>query len=181
MFEYTVKYGERGECLMKHSLTEQMVLQQLGISDFRHMTKDKIVSFASMLPQMDSEVAQKALDQFPDFARMTLEALQEYKQVLDKASDSNSSSQKQCMDIYNRIIDSLQDCLSKDSLTFEEKKYYIEQMKEIAQMAEKKDSENKHFNWGMLAVGAAALVSAIGLAASVLGSNSDFHFPSNKS
>lgn len=47
---------------MNRILTEQNVLNKLGISDFRHMAKDKIVKFASMLPYMDPEVAEKALE-----------------------------------------------------------------------------------------------------------------------
>lgn len=50
---------------MRYNLSEKKVLKKLGIEDFRHMTKDKIVQFASMLPQMDPEVAKKALEQFP--------------------------------------------------------------------------------------------------------------------
>ena len=55
---------------MKRTISEQKVLKKLGISDFRHMTKDKIVTFASMLPYMDPEVAKKALDQFPSFKEL---------------------------------------------------------------------------------------------------------------
>ena len=33
---------------MQRSIKEQKILKKLGISDFRHMTKDKIVKFASM-------------------------------------------------------------------------------------------------------------------------------------
>ena len=33
---------------MKYTISEKKVLKKLGISDFRHMTKDKIVKFANM-------------------------------------------------------------------------------------------------------------------------------------
>ena len=52
---------------MQRTISEQQVLQRLGIQDFRHMTKDKIMRFATMLPYMDPEVAKKALEQFPAF------------------------------------------------------------------------------------------------------------------
>ena len=58
---------------MSKTLTEQKVLKKLGIPDFRHMTKDKVVRFASMLPKMNPEVAKKALEQFPEFAASTKE------------------------------------------------------------------------------------------------------------
>ena len=44
---------------MGKTLTEIQVLDKMGIPDFRHMTKDKVMSFATMLPQMDPEVAKK--------------------------------------------------------------------------------------------------------------------------
>ena len=34
---------------MARSLTEQKVLKKLGIDDFRHLTKDKVITMASML------------------------------------------------------------------------------------------------------------------------------------
>lgn len=59
--------------MMKRTLSEKKVLKKLGIPDFRHMTKDKVVEFASMLSRMDPEVAKKALEQFPEYAKNVLE------------------------------------------------------------------------------------------------------------
>ena len=58
---------------MSKQLTEQQVLQALNIPDFRHLSKDKVISFASMLTDMEPEVAMKALEQFPEFAKTILE------------------------------------------------------------------------------------------------------------
>lgn len=44
---------------MGRSLTEQKVLKKLGIEDFRHLTKDKVIKMASMIDKMDPEVAKK--------------------------------------------------------------------------------------------------------------------------
>lgn len=52
---------------MQRTISEQRVLKQLGITDFRHMTKGKVVRFASMLSYMDLDVAKKVLEQFPAF------------------------------------------------------------------------------------------------------------------
>lgn len=78
---------------MKRTLTEQKVLKKLGISDFRHMTKDKIVKFASMLPYMDPEVAKKALDQFPAFKELVSQLVVEYKAIVEKVLAENTASQ----------------------------------------------------------------------------------------
>lgn len=164
---------------MSKKLTEAQVLKALNIPDFRHITKDKVISFASMLNTMEPEVAKKALDQFPEFARLALSVLQEYKGVIEKAQDSTSASAKQCLELYNEVIQALKACLAKEHIPFEEKKYYIDNMMEIAKMAEAKDSEGKQFNWKILGYGAAAVIFIAGAGAAILGGN--IHFPSNKS
>ena len=64
---------------MKYTLSEKKVLKKLGIPDFRHMTKDKVMSFATMLPYMDPEVAKKALEQFPSFKDLAGDMVTQYK------------------------------------------------------------------------------------------------------
>lgn len=49
-------------------ISEQRVLNELNIEDWRHLSKDKIMAFASELPYMDPEVAKAAIAQFPKFA-----------------------------------------------------------------------------------------------------------------
>ena len=69
---------------MGRSLTEAQVLKKLDIVDFRHLTKEKVMSMATMLDKMDPEVAKKALEQFPEFASTMRQILSEYKQSLDE-------------------------------------------------------------------------------------------------
>ena len=54
-------------------------------------------------------------------------------------------------------------------------------MMEVAKMAEAKDTEGKQFNWKIVGSAAAAVVVVLGIGASLLGGNSDFHLPSRKS
>lgn len=166
---------------MSKQLSEVQVLKALDIPDFRHITKDKVMSFASMLNNMEPEVAQRALEQFPEFAHMALEALQDYKGIVEKAQDNAAASSKQCLELYNEVIQALKACLSKEDIPFEEKKYYIEKMMEVAKMAEAKDTEGKQFNWKIVGSAAAAVVVVLGIGASLHGGNSDFHLPSRKS
>lgn len=46
---------------MKRTLSEQKVLKQLKIDNFRQLSKDTVMKFASSINQMDPEVAKKAL------------------------------------------------------------------------------------------------------------------------
>lgn len=152
-------------------MNEQMVLKKLDITDFRHLTKDKVIKMASMLDKMNPEVTKKALEQFPEFANTTKEMLSEYKDSLDKGLESNNESVKAVYDTYNSVIASLQKELDKDDLSFEQRKYIIEQMKEIAEKVYKKDTENKRFIAGMATLATVVVGGGIAILASVLGGN----------
>ena len=156
---------------MKRALTEQKVLKKLGIPDFRHLTKDKVLVMASMLDKMDPEVAKKALEQFPDFASTAKDVLANVKETLDKSLEENGASVHSYYDTCNSVIQSLQKQLENKNLSFEDKKYIIEQMVYITNQMGSKDSENKKFlaTIALMALGAAgAIVFTLG---SVLGSN----------
>ena len=156
---------------MTRTLSEKKVLKKLGISDFRHMTKDKIVKFASMLPYMDPEVAKKALEQFPAFKDLASDLVTQYKGIVDKAIDGNEISQKAFYDACNSIIQSLQKELEDDDITSEEKERIEDKMIKVAQMIGEKDSENKGFLLKCLAIGGFVVTAIGGVAAAILGSN----------
>lgn len=157
---------------MKKNLTEQQVLKKLDIPDFRHLSKDKVMKFASMLPNMDPEVAKKALEQFPEFAKTSKEMLVDYKEILEKGMASNDESIKSCYDVSKMIIESLQKELDKENLTFEERKYIIDEMVKVSNMVNEKDTENKKFLFGLAMVAGTVITTAIGVVASTLGSSS---------
>ena len=101
---------------MRKPLTEQKVLKKLGIEDFRHLSKDKVIMMASMLDRMEPEVAKKAIEQFPQFSDTMKELLLDYKNVLDKALDENTESVNSFYESCNITISSLQKILEKDDL-----------------------------------------------------------------
>ena len=58
------------------------------------------VEFASMLSRMDPEVAKKALEQFPEYAKSVLEIVGIYKEELDEMVASNNQSIQGVYDGY---------------------------------------------------------------------------------
>jgi hypothetical protein len=157
---------------MARQLTEKQVLKKLDIPDFRHMTKAKVMQFASMLPYMNPEVAKKALEQFPEFAQRATEITAQYKEIIEKGFESNDSSVQAFYETCNAIVESLQKELDKADLTVEEKKYIIDKMTEVARMMGEKDTENKKFLRNMAILFGTTVVAVVVAAASVLGSNS---------
>ncbi len=162
---------------MSKTITEQKVLNKLDIPDFRHMTKDKVMSFASMLPDMDPEVAKKALEQFPEFAKTILEITKNYKETLEKGLEENAASTKVCYNACNAIIESLQKLLEKEDLSYEERKDITDKMIEVSKMMSDKDSENKNFTLKVLAIAGLATAVVSGGVVAVLGGKTNINLP----
>ncbi|WP_297960573.1 hypothetical protein [uncultured Ruminococcus sp.] len=157
---------------MKRTIKEKKVLKKLGIPDFRHMTKDKIIKFATMLPYMDPLVAKAALEQFPEFKDMACNIIFQFKESMDTALQHNDKSQDEFYLTCNRIIDSLEKELEKENISSEERDRIEDKMIMIAKMKGEKDTENKKFISRIL-LGGAGLATFFGVAAaSLLGGNS---------
>ena len=156
---------------MSKMLAERQVLKKLKIPDFRHLNKEKMIPFVSLVPRMDPETVKKALEQFPDFASVSLNVLQEYKGILEQASRDNAENTKACNDAYYRVMDSLQEKLEKDDLSFEEKKYFCEQLKIVADAINAKDTENKQFLFATIALAGGLSLAAIKVLGSILGAD----------
>ena len=157
--------------MAKRTLSEKQVLKKLGIKDFRHMTKDKVVKFATMLPYMDPEVAKAALEQFPTFKELATDLVAQYKEILEKAFDKNEESQKAFYDACNEVIHSLQKELEDTDITPEERDRIEDKMIHVAVMIGEKDSENKKFLLKILSYLGIGILFIFGIGASLLGSN----------
>ena len=141
---------------MARPYTEQQVLKKLDIPDFRHLTKEKVIAFATMVPKS---------------ASTSLDVLKEYRSVIQEAMEDDRESMRSCYDMYNRVMDSLEKMLDNDDLTFEQKTYILNQMQEVAAAVADKDSEksrNRLKLIGVIGGVAAAIVAAL---ASSLGGN----------
>ena len=134
---------------MNNTLTEQKVLKKLGIPDFRHMTKEKVVGFVSMLPHMDPEVAKKALEQFPEFAKTALAITEGLKAEVEALVASNATNTQEFNRACLSILDSLKGELSREGLSEEARANIIDQMLQVASLMSEKDTENKAFHAGL--------------------------------
>lgn len=161
----------KGVIAMRRSYTEKQVLKKLDIPDFRHLTKDKVIAFASMVPNMQPEVAKKALEQFPNFASTSLDLMKDYKSIFEEVLADDRESTQVCYDMYNRIMDSLQKILEEDELSFEEKTYILGQMKEVADAVADKDSEKSENRMKLFAIAGGVATAVIAILGSTLGSN----------
>ncbi len=161
-------------------ISEQEVLRRLNIPDFRHLSKEKVMSFASLLPYMDPATAQKALDQFPDFAKTVGAVAHEYGDIVKKALGSNDESMKSYYSIASSIIATIQKQLDNDTLSFDERMHIMELLVELQRDVGAKDTENKKFHRDTIIAVGAICISFLALAVSLLGGNTNIRLPFGK-
>lgn len=134
---------------MKYA-NEVEIKQALGIDSWRNLSKDKMIRFAAMMPDMDKEVALKIIEQFPTFKDFAVNVVNSMEKAQEAALSDNRQSQDNVHRAFQEIREILKGQLSKDDLSFEEWKYLIEQIQETGRQEFQKDSENKRFLDGVL-------------------------------
>lgn len=159
---------------MSKTLSEVQVLKKLNIADFRHLTKEKVITMATMLDRMDPEVAKKALEQFPDFANTINQMLSEYKQILDSGLKENAEGSKSFYESCNAVISACEKLLDKEELSFDEKRYILEQMVIVTKMKGEQSTKDKQFITTMWCFGTVALGITVGALVTALGGNVNF-------
>ena len=157
---------------MAHYMSEKRGLRKLGIPDWRHMTKDKVVRFASMLHKMDPEVAKMALEQFPNFTNLATEMVVHYNHIIEKVLESNATGSQNYYDTCNSIIVTLKEELKDPNLSFDQRQWVISQMIELSRDIRMQNNEDKTF-WIKLVGGLAAFLALLAaIAAAILGAGS---------
>lgn len=162
---------------LRKQYSEEYVLKKLGISDFRHLSKEKAMQFVSMLPQMDPEVAVKALEQFPQLKDAALSMAKDYKEAMIKAMDDDSNDVKTVFVTVNAIIDSLQKELERENIDIQERHYIIDQMKEVVEIQRKVRKDGQDFKLKVLGIGG-GVVALLGMGlVAVLGASGKIDLP----
>lgn len=163
--------------LVNKPLTEEQVLKKLNINSFREVTKDMTVKLANMIPQMDPEVAKKALEQFPNYADTVTGLVSEYGKKVDRFADSNDSSVKSVYEVINTDIKIIQDQLADPNLTFEQKEILDDKLISIADRALELDKHNKKFILQCIGQVAAVVVCVSVILSNTLSTNSTIYTP----
>ena len=74
------------------SIEEKGILDLMGRTDFRNLSKGDVISYASKLAELRPEVARDVLAQYPQFVNLMKTALSEYRQEIDKIIESDDAS-----------------------------------------------------------------------------------------
>lgn len=125
--------------------TEAEIMKVLEIDTWRNLSKDKMLQFASLVPEMDKEIALKVIEQFPEFRLFGIDTLN----VLEKEHTStllaNHESQTEVHNAYREVRGILSGELKRDDLAPEDRMIIIDKVIQTADQEFAKDSENKRF------------------------------------
>ncbi|MEU9379752.1 hypothetical protein AB0D38_01545 [Streptomyces sp. NPDC048279] len=145
---------------------EDSIKQALGIDSWRNLSKDKMIRFVAMMPDMSTEVALKIVEQFPTFKDFASNVVDAIKSSHESTLSANQQSQEYVHRAFQDLRDIIKNELDKGDLTGEQRIRLIEKMQEAVREESLKDSENKRFLDGALkkvaVLGGAAL--ALGVA-----------------
>lgn len=160
-----------GDERVNRPYTEAKVLKKLDIPDFRYITKDKVIALATMIPKMDSEVAKKAIEQFPNFSSTSLQIMKEYKDILEQAIQENKEGTQILYYMYNHVMGCYEQTLIEDNLTFDEKMYILDKMKEIADEIHKIENEKENARLKIVGVASGVVTTIVAVLGAAIGVN----------
>jgi len=146
--------------------SEDEVKKALEIDSWRNLSKDKVMRFAAMMPDMDKEVALSIVAQFPVFTRFALGALSFLEKASESTQAANKSSQERVHDAYRETRGVLKGELDQENLSPEDRRLILESILKTADKEFEKDTENKRFledlfNKSAIAAGAAIIAGLV--------------------
>lgn len=165
-------------------LNENQVKAVIGITDWRHLSKEKLMNFVSILPNVDNEDAIKIIEQFPEFSKNSLEMINIMKDLCINALEDDKHSTDQSIiaykqiisDVYMPILDELSSLVKRDDISAEDRKYFADKMIEVADKAEGvadkiglKDTEGKEFKGKLLNTFGGVILGTLMIGATILG------------
>lgn len=157
--------------MSQYLVSEDQVKKALGIDSFRNLSKTKVMEFASMISQMDKDVAIAIINQFPAYAESSLNMIEQYNVMCDKVLQSNDSSHKDAVMAYKAILADLSLLLKQDSITPEQQEKITDKMILVADKIAELHEDNRKFLEGIIKCGASLLGGALLLGAVILGVN----------
>lgn len=102
---------------------EASIMRALDIDSWRNLSKDKIVKFAAMMPDMDKEVALKIIEQFPEFRLFAADSVGAMEKAHSATISANRDSQENVHKAYQDIRSILAGELKDENLTWEQKQH----------------------------------------------------------
>lgn len=144
--------------------TEDDVKQALGIDSWRNLSKDKFLTFVSELPNMDKDVAMKAVAQFPDFSNLVISGLDQFKEQALAAQKFNWKGQRQVHKAFKDYRAMLNRELERGDLTGDDRFRILQLVNDAITKQMELQERHQNFILKVLGVTASVLVTVVSLA-----------------
>ena len=144
---------------MEYTSEERDFLVLTERTNFKNLSKNDVLSYASKLNELRPEVAKQVLAQYPEVVKLLQTSMDEYRKMLaeiiesddksiehfhsvvDKEMEQIESSREQFYDFASKVRADLSRCLDEPNLSLEEQKEIREQEMEILRIVSQKDTE----------------------------------------
>lgn len=139
---------------MEYTAEEREFLNLTDRTDFKHLSKNDVISYASKLHEMRPEVAREVLAKYPELAGLIRTLAIEYEKMLSQIIESDDESISQvynaahtCMEnsasrrrsyyeFAEKIRADLSKCLASPGITEEERREIMSQQVEVLRMVD---------------------------------------------
>lgn len=144
---------------MEYTLAERKILDMMERTNFKNLSKNDVISYASKLSELRPEVAKEVLAQFPEFVSLINSSLSEFKETLDniinsddvsvekyyefasKDQENSSNSRTEFYSLLKEVRSDYGKLLDHPNLSIEQKLEIMNKEMELIKVADIKDTE----------------------------------------
>lgn len=159
---------------------EEDIKKALDIVSWRNLSKDKLLTFIAEMPNMDKEVALKAIEQFPNFKLLVSETIESFGERYESAQKYSWKSQKKVHEAFESYRGTLNHELERENLSVEERFSILEMLREAVNKEAEKDSEFKAFTIKLVTIAATVSFGGAAIAVAALGGKAGFDAGGNR-
>lgn len=152
-------------------VSEEQVKRAMHIDSFRNLSKDKVMEFVNLIPQMDKEVAITIINQFPAYTDFAKDMVGQLYSICVKAIESSDASRRDAVMAYMKVLDTLSEELKVGDLSEAERKDINEKMILVADKVAGLDTKHKRFLENITRYAPAVATAALAIGAAILGVN----------
>lgn len=148
--------------MKKKMMSEEEVKKALDITDFRSLSKEKVIEFISIIPKVDKEVAMAIINQIPNYLEMAKEMVNGMINLCDAALQDAKIGRKDVIESYRVVLETLKERLQDETLTTVEKNKITDDMIAVAEKIDAvNDKHNAHIKDILIGAGKSVLGVAV--------------------
>ncbi len=127
---------------MKEKITSEVQLKEkLGINNWRELSKDKLVQYMKLAPNIDKELHIKILEQVPNFIQST----HDITSNIIKIAENKKEISIEVLNVLRTIAESFNELIKKDNITPEERMYAMDKVIELSRIIDDIDKRHDGF------------------------------------